>query len=105
LTNRYQVTSYHLIPRALGDEAIKWLQQRAAMLRPKLRRANPSAWRDEYYKAIWARARELRMSKGDVYSLVKRRLNLQVVSLKQLGEHNLRHLYNIVMSLDGKPDQ
>jgi len=105
LTNRYQVTSYRLIPRALGDEAIKWLQQRAAMLRPKLRRSNPSAWRREHYTTIWARARELGMSKGEVYSLVKHRLNVQVVSLKQLGEHNLRHLYNIMMSLDGKPNQ
>ena len=105
LTNRYGVTSYRLIPRPLGSEAIKWLEQRAAMLRPKLRRANPSAWRGEHYKAIWARARELGMSKGDVYSLLKRRLDLQVVSLTQLGEHNLRHIYNIMMSLDGKPDQ
>jgi hypothetical protein len=105
LTNRYEVTSYRLIPRLLGSEAIKWLEQRAAMLRPKLRRANPLAWRVEHYAAIWARARELSMSKGAVYSLVKERLGLQVVSLKLLGEHNLKHLYNIMMSLDGKPDQ
>jgi len=103
LTNRYQVTSYHLIPSRFGDDAVKWLQQQAAMRRPKLRRANPSAWRGEHYAAIWARARELRMSKGEVYYLVKARLGLQVVSLKQLGEQTLKRLYNIMMALDGKP--
>jgi hypothetical protein len=103
LKNRYRVATYHLIPRSQGDDAIKWLQMRVAMLRPKLRRTNPSAWRAEHFTAIWSKARELEMSKGEVYSLIGRRLNLQVVSLKKLGELNLKHAYNIMMSLDEKP--
>jgi TIR domain len=104
LKNRYGVTSYHLIPRLQGDAAIKWLQQRNAMLRPKLRRANPGAWRVEHFNAIWAKSNELGMSKGEVYSLIGRRLNVQVGSLKNLGDRNLKRAYNIMMSLDGKPD-
>jgi hypothetical protein len=104
LTKHYQVASYRLIPRRLGDEAIKWLQQRAAMLRPKLRRTNPSAWQREHYTAIYARAHDLGMSKGEVYSLVKARLGLQVISLRQLGEQNLKRFYNIMMKLSGRPE-
>lgn len=104
LKNRYEVPSYQLIPRSLGDDAIKWLQQRAAMLRPKLRRTNPSAWRNEHYTAIFAKGRDLGMSKGEVYSLIGRRLSLQIVSLTKLGERSLKHAYKIMMSLDEKPN-
>jgi len=104
VNKRFQVTSFHLIPKALGEDAIKWLQQRRAMLRPKQRRSNPSAWRNQLYKSIWARAHELGMSDGDVYSLVRKRLGLHVVSLTRLGEKNLNRLYNIVMALNGRPE-
>ncbi len=99
LKDRFSVPSYRVIPAAQADEAIAWLKQVAAMNRPKLRRTDNAAWRNEHYKAIWAHARELGMSKGDVYSIVAQRMNKQITSLKQLGEQSLLRLYEIVMGL------
>lgn len=98
LKDRFDVTSYKEIKAARADEALAWLRQVAAMNRPKLRRTDPAAWRNEHYRAIWARARETGRSKGDVYALVLARLDKQVVSLKQLSDANLRRLYEVVMA-------
>lgn len=95
----YDVNSYLEIPHHLGDECIIWLRQRVAMLRPKLRRANNESWRKELYKAIWSRARELGMAKGEVYSLAWEKLGIRVVSLTSMGEQNLKKLYQIIMRL------
>ena len=65
--DKYDVPTYREIPRKNGEEAISWLRQRIAMNRPKLRRTDNKNWRNEHYSAIWARARELGYSKGDVY--------------------------------------
>ena len=95
---RFDVASYREIPRDRGEEAITWLRQRIAMNRPKLRRRDNKNWRNEHYSAIWARARQLGYSKGDVYGIVYDKLGKRVSSLKQLGERNLKKLYNILMS-------
>lgn len=99
LRNRYKVNSYTVIPAELGDQAIKWMQRQVAMLRPKLRRTDNQAWRNQHYKAIWAKARELGFTKDQVYVLSGERLGKTITSLKQLGERNLKSLYNIIMSL------
>lgn len=99
LKNRYAVTTYLAIPAHLGDEAISWLQQQSAIKRPKIRRGDNDAWRKELYKAIWARARQVGISKGEVYALALYRLGKRVTSLKQLGEQNLKALHGIVMRL------
>jgi hypothetical protein len=98
LQKRYQVTSYKEIRADLGDEAVKWLQQLAAKNRPKLRRADNAMWRNEHYKAIWAKARNLGLSKGDVYHIVAERFGKSVTSLKSLGEQDLKKLYHILMA-------
>lgn len=96
--DRYDVPSYRVIPTGQATELIAWLKQLAAMNRSKLRRTDNPSWRNDLYKAIWARARELGLSKGDVYSLVLQRLDKQVTSLKQLGEQSLQRLYEMIMA-------
>lgn len=102
LRDRFGVASYKEIPAARADEALAWLKQAAAMNRPRLRRNDTAAWRNEHYKAIWARSRELAMSKGDVYALVLDRLGKRVLSLKGLGDQTLRQLYQIIMAMRRK---
>lgn len=99
LKNQYNVPNYQAIPAHLGEHAIAWLTQQIAIMRPKLRRNDNTLWRNEHYKAIWAKARSLGMSKGEVYALVRDRLGVQIISLTKLGEQNLKKLYNIIMSM------
>ena len=75
------------------------MQRQLAMLRPKLRRADNPAWRNQHYKAIWSRAKELGFTEDQVYALSGDRLGKPITSLKQLGERNLKSLYNIIMGL------
>jgi len=98
----FQITSYHLLPAEQGDEAIAWLERQKAMQRPKLRRTDHRAWRESYYTAIWARAKQLGLSKEDVYDLAFERLLLKkrVTSLTDLGERNLERLHRIIFSID-----
>ncbi len=100
LKRYYRVTTYREIPRHLGEEAIAWLRQRIAMNRSKLRRTDNRKWKAEHFTAIYARARDLGLSKGEVYALVNERLGKRVTSLKQLGEQSLQQLYRIMMSAD-----
>ena len=99
LRDKYAVNSYILIPAEHGDQAINWMQRQVAMLRPKLRRTDNQAWRNQHYKAIWSRAKELGFTKDQVYALSGDRLGKTITSLKQLRERNLKSLYNIIMSL------
>jgi len=98
LKDRYGVPSYLVIPAARAVDVLAWLRQIAAMNRPKLRRTDVAGWRNEHYKAIWARSRQIGLSKGDVYALVFRRLEKQVLSLKSLSDASLRKLYQIIMA-------
>lgn len=102
LKRNYDVPSYREIPRELGDDAIAWMKQQVARGRSRLRRTDNPSWRAEHYAAIYARALELGLSKGQVYAIVHDRLGKRVTSLKQLGERNLKTLYNIVMAMDGR---
>lgn len=98
LKNRYKVSTYKEIPAHLGDEAISWLKQQSAIKRSKIRRTNQQMWKKELYAAIWARARQLNLTKGDVYNIVYKGMGKRVSSLTQLGEQNLKKLYNIIMA-------
>ena len=99
LKRTYGVPTYREIPQELGDDAIAWMKQQIARSRSKLRRTDKQSWRNEHYAAIYARASELGISKGEVYAIVHDRLGKRVGSLKQLGEQNLKKLYNIIMSM------
>jgi hypothetical protein len=97
----FEVASYRLLPAEQGGEAVAWLERQRAMQRPKLRRTDNKAWRASLYTAIWARAGQLGLSKDDLYDLASSRLNLEtpIVTLKDLGERNLKRLYNIVFGV------
>ncbi|HDR0997493.1 TPA: hypothetical protein R4323_000377 [Pasteurella multocida] len=99
LKKRYRVTSYSLIPAHLGEEAITWLMSQAAIKRSKIRRSNTPMYRNELYSAIYARARNLKISKGQLYNIVLMKLDKRVSSLKQLSETNLKKLYQYIMGL------
>lgn len=99
LKKRYKVTSYTLIPSHLGEEAITWLMGQAAIKRRKIQRSNIPMYRNELYSAIYARARNLGISKGELYNIVLTKLNKRVSSLTQLNEANLKKLYQYIMGI------
>jgi len=99
LYRRYKVTSYKLIPVESGDDAVQWLRQQVPQQRSKIRRKAPGVWGRQLYKSIWAKAGRLGMDKQEVYDLAFRRLVLKkpITSLKELGEQNLKKLYDIII--------
>lgn len=99
LKDLYNVGTYREIPAHLGEHAIAYMTQQIAIMRPKLRRNDNSSWRNEHYKGIYARARQLGISKGEVYAIAFDRLGVQVISLTKLGEQNLKKLYQIIMAM------
>ena len=98
----FQVPSYREIALSDFNTAVTWLQQQIALLRPKLRRRNPAAWRNQYYTAIYARARSIGMTKEDVYDLAFQNLDLRhpISSLKELTQRNLQLLDRIIANHD-----
>ena len=101
LYKQFGVTSYKLIPASRFADVISWLQQQGARQRPHLRRSNNDEWRKSLYKAIWARASEIRMTKEAVYSLACEALDLRspIDSLTALGERQLNALHDAVFRL------
>lgn len=99
LKNFFDVPSYLEIPAAQEQQAIDWLAQQKALQRPKVRRTNNEMWRADLYPGIWAHSKKLGMSPADVYGLVAEKFGVKVVSLKQLGERNLKALYDHVMRM------
>lgn len=99
LKDFFGVPSYLEIPAAQEQQAIDWLAQQKALQRPKVRRANNGMWRADLYPGIWARSKELGMSPAAVYALAFEKFGVKVVSLKQLGEQNLKALYDHVFRM------
>ncbi|HEQ1856981.1 TPA: hypothetical protein VEO38_000481 [Providencia alcalifaciens] len=98
IRKRFDVPSYHLIPSHLGDDTIKWLQQNSAIKRKNIS-TNKQPIKNEYYAAIWARAKQLGMTKGDVYHIVNIKLNKTITSLTNLSNENIKKLYDIIMRM------
>lgn len=96
LKDYFDVPSYLEIPAHQEQHAIDWLTQQKALQRPKIRRAANDLWRGELYRGIWSRARQLGMSKADVYHLAFEKFGVRVISLKQLGERNLKALHSTI---------
>lgn len=100
--NRFNVTSYHLLPKEKFDEALSWLKKQIAYEhRPKLRKANNDEWRKDMYGAIYAKAQnELRMDKPALYAFASEKLKLKLPlnSLKELSDTRLKKLYQIMFS-------
>lgn len=95
---RFEVTSYKLIPSIRGEEAISYMQQEVAKLRPKLRRTDNEAWRNDLYAAIWSRTKELKHNKSWVYQFFEKKTGKKIESLTQLGERDLKKLHTLIMS-------
>lgn len=87
LQRRFHVASYLLIPRVRYDEALSFLREHRAINRPRLRRRNPVAYQNDFYRAIFAGARELGWDGEQVYRFATEKLATKppVVSLKVLG--------------------
>jgi hypothetical protein len=90
----FKVPSYREIPFGHCEEAISLVQIETAKARPKLRRRNPQAWRNQYYAAIWAAAKNIGMEKADVYMFAFQRLGLTrpISSLTSLSQKQLQEL-------------
>lgn len=101
LYRKFKVTSYKTIPREKFDNVISWLGQQKAMNRSKLRRPANTEWRKQMYGAIYGRWRQLGREKSTIYSFANERLQLkcQIQSLTELGEQNLKRLYDIVIRM------
>lgn len=92
------VSSYLLIKKEHYSDAIKYLNQQNALKRSKTRRRNNKYWREDIYKAIYARARELGISKEELYTIVGNRFDTKITSLKELGEQKLDRLRKYLFS-------
>lgn len=96
LYDAFGVTSYLLVPASRYDDAIAWIQQQGALLRPKLRRSNNPKWRNSLYAGIWARAQEVGLSREAVHVFAGSVLGISPppTSLSDLRERQLKRLYD-----------
>ena len=98
LQRRFQVASYLLIPRSRYEEALGFLRQHRAINRSHLRGRNPVAYQNDFYRAIFAGARELGWDGERVYRFATEKLALKtaVASLKELGPVQLKALAGFI---------
>ena len=98
LQRRFNVASYLLLPREKFAEARAFLKQQRAIQRSRLQRRNPAAYRNDFFRAIFAGARELGWEGARVYQFASEALGLSraVVSLKELGPVQLKSLAGAV---------
>jgi hypothetical protein len=98
LQGRFQVASYLLIPRSRYEEALSFLRQHRAINRSHLRGRNPVAYQNDFYRAIFAGARELGWDGEQVYRFATEKLDLKtpVASLKALGPIQLKALAGFI---------
>lgn len=98
LQRRFQVASYLLIPRSRYEEALGFLRQHRAINRSHLRGRNPVAYQNDFYRAIFAGARELGWDGEQVYRFATEKLDLKtaVASLKALGPVQLKALAGFI---------
>lgn len=102
LKKRYKVTSYKLIPRDQGDDAVAWMSQQVARLLPKLRRTDNSNWRKAQYAKINASLNTLGWDKEKFYALVLLKLDKKIKSTTELGERDLESIAGIISRMSKK---
>jgi hypothetical protein len=98
LQHRFHVASYLLIPRIRYDEALSFLWRHRAINRSRLRHRNPVAYQNDFYRAIFAGARELGWTGEQVYrfATVNLATKAPVASLKELGAVQLKRLAELI---------
>lgn len=97
--DKFKLLGYRCLPAEKFDEAISWLLQSRARLQPKLRRRDNTQWRNNRYKGIFARAKELGITKEQIIMIANKKFNKNIKSIKELGEQNLDKLYRYIFSL------
>jgi len=101
LYRKFKVTSYKTIPSEKYEAVISWLSQQKAINRKKLRRTDKGEWQNQLFAGIYTRWAKLGYEKDAIYDFAFQRLGLDepIISLKDLGEQNLKKLYEIVFRL------
>lgn len=104
LQRKFRVTSYKLICRERGADALAWLQQSAARERGRLRRAAKPLWRNQLYGAIYSRTKSMGLNSEQVHVLATERLKLKkpVASLSDLTDRHLKTFYGVIYRLHRK---
>lgn len=92
LQRRFKVASYLLLSRESFGDALAFLKQQRAIHRSRLHRRNPAAYRNDFFRAIFAAGRELGWTGEQVYRFATAQLGLKrpVGSLKELGAVQLK---------------
>jgi hypothetical protein len=98
LQRRFEVASYLLIPRELFVDALAFLKQLRGRYRRALRRRNPSAYANDFFRVIHACSRQLGWDRSRLCEFAGDRLGLRepVVSLRELGPNQLRTLAEVL---------
>jgi hypothetical protein len=101
LYRKFKVTSYKTIPSEKFEAVISWLRQQKAINRKKLRRPANALWKNQLYGAIYGRWRQLGFQKDAIYDFAFQHLELdrRINSLTELGEQNLKKLYDMVIRI------
>lgn len=97
LRTHFKTTSYKLIQRDQYDQVITFLKDHVGKLRQTLSEKNDKPWRNKYYTAIYTKCSETGTTKDQLYQMVDHYLNSSIISLKQLSDHKLKHLYNLML--------
>jgi len=94
LQRQFNKSSYLLIERGDFDKAAAFLKEQRAINRSRLRSRNPVAYKNDFFRGIWSRARELGWEKPEVYEFALEKLALKksLSSLKELGPIQLKTL-------------
>lgn len=94
LQRRFRVASYLLIPRAHFADALAFLKRQRVVHRGRLRRRNPGAYANDFFRVIHACARQLGWDRDRLCAFAQERLNLRqpLASLRELGPAQLRSL-------------
>lgn len=94
LQRRFRVASYLLIPRDHFAEVMAFLKQERAVHRGALRRRNPTAYANDFFRVIHACARQLGWDRDRLCAFAQQRLGLRsaVASVRELGPNQLRTL-------------
>ena len=99
---QFGITKYTLLPKEKFDDALIWLAKRTAYYGKKnLRHGDSDEWRNSQYKAIYARIRQLKMSKEDLLIFAEDKLALKkpLASMKDLSDTRLQKLYDFVFRI------
>lgn len=97
---QFGITKYTLLPKDKFDDALIWLAKRAAYYGKKnLRHGDKDEWRKKQYTAIYARIKQLGMSKEDllIFAVEKLALKKPLTSIKDLSDTRLQKLYDFVI--------